>query len=229
MGGRIAIVPARGGSKRFPRKNIVDFLGKPILGYTLEACLQSAIFDRMVVSTEDPEIAEISKQFGASVVSRPDALAADNIGVVDVCLQVLDSEEADSRSYDVMCCLYPTAPLRTSADIEATVALLAPGVCDFSLAVARYQKPPHQALRLLPTEALEPVWPDLVSKRDEEIGNLVVDNGSTYAVMVTEFRRNQSFYGPRLRGHLMPEARSIDINYPEDLKLAEYYSRQAAS
>jgi N-acylneuraminate cytidylyltransferase len=120
--------------------------------------------------------------------------------------------------------LYATAPLRTADDIGATVALLAPEACDFALAVSEYDSPPHQALALNDDHRVTPKWPDLVERRADEIGPLVVDNGSTYAVDVSAFREHQSFYGPGLRGHLMPRERSVDIDTPLDFDLALFFA-----
>jgi len=132
---RIAIIPARGGSKRLPRKNVADFLGKPIIAYTIEAALACHLFDKVAVSTEDREIADVARRFGASVILRPDALATDQSQVKDVCLHVLEQEAHAGRDYDGFGCLYATAPLRNVADISGTAGLIEPGVCEFSMAV----------------------------------------------------------------------------------------------
>src|ERR1700686_1928854 len=97
----VAIIPARGGSKRLPRKNIIDFLGKPIIGYTIDAALQSGCFERVVVSTEDDEIAGVAEACGASVDRRAPALATDSAGVVDVCIDFLNREAAAGRNWRV--------------------------------------------------------------------------------------------------------------------------------
>jgi CMP-N-acetylneuraminic acid synthetase len=140
--------------------------------------------------------------------------------VVDVCLDALNQEEKTGCSYDLFCCLYATAPLRTTADITDTIKLIEPGVCDFALAVTTYNLPAHQALKSDEQGLLSPMWPKLIELRQEEIGKLVVDNGSTYAADVIAFRKYRSFYGPGLRGHIMPRMRSVDIDTSEDLELA---------
>ncbi len=110
----LAVIPARGGSKRLPRKNILDFCGRPIIAHTIESALNSDLFSKVVVSTEDDEIARHGQRYGAEVLMRPDFLASDTARVVDVCLQVLKEEESQGRSYDVMCCLYATEYKRAS-------------------------------------------------------------------------------------------------------------------
>ena len=134
----IAIIPARGGSKRLPRKNIADFMGKPIIAWTIEAAKASGAFERVVVSTEDEEIAAISEKFGADVDRRDPALATDTARETDVMLELLSREEQAGKYYDVTCCLYATAPLRKAQDIQAVIGLLEPGKCDFALAATTY-------------------------------------------------------------------------------------------
>ncbi len=223
---RVALIPARGGSKRLPRKNVLDFLGKPIMAWTIEAALETGLFERVVVSTEDDEIAAIGQKFGAEIDRRDPSLATDQARVVDVCLDFLNREEEQGRIYDVLCCLYATAPLRNAADIAATLALLSPGVCDFSKAVTHYGMPPHQALKLGEDGSVTPMWPDLVNERESDIGELVVDNGSTYTVSVPAFRQEKGFYGPGLRAHIMPRTRSQDIDEALDLEIAKFFAEK---
>jgi pseudaminic acid cytidylyltransferase len=222
----VAIIPARGGSKRLPRKNVLDFFGRPIIAYTIEAAVVSGCFDRVVVSTEDDEIAAIASRCGAAVDRRPGELATDEAKVVDVCFDFLDREAVVGRMWTIMTCLYATAPLRNAKDIHDTMALLEPGCCGFAMAVTSYDLPPHQALRWTPDAALTPMWPDLVKWRSSEIPPLRVDNGSTYAVKVADFRRLRSFYGPRLRGHDMPRHRSIDIDTQDDFDRALWFAQR---
>lgn len=220
MSRRLAIIPARGGSQRLPRKNVLDFHGRPMLAWTVAAALESKAFDRVMVSTEDEEIAAAARAAGADVHPRSQALAADSVRVVDVCLEVLDDDKRAGRSYDTLCCLYATAPLRRSDDILAVLGLLEPGVCDFAMAVTRYAHPAHQALVSQGDGILRPMWPELAERRAEQVGEVYVDNGSTYAANVDAFRRQRSFHGPGLRGFSMPFLRSIDIDDMEDLALA---------
>ena len=222
MPSAIAIIPARGGSKRLPRKNIADFLGRPILAYTIDAARDSGCFERVVVSTEDDQIAGIARNCGAIVDMRAPRLATDEVGLVDVCLDLLDREAEAGRDWQVLACLYATAPLRNADDIRSTFALVEPGRCDFSMAVTSYERYAHQALKLGPHGELEPMWPELVTLRSTALPPLRAGNGSTYVVAVDAFRRHRSFYGPGLRGHDMPVERSVDIDTPHDLELARW-------
>jgi pseudaminic acid cytidylyltransferase len=216
----VAIIPARGGSKRLPRKNIIDFLGRPIIAYTIEAAWESGCFERVVVSTEDKEIAAIAERHGAIVDHRAPELATDAAALVDVCLDFLDRESGAGRDWDVLACLYATAPLRTAQDISATIALLKPGICDFTMAVTAYDMQPHIALKFEADGRLIPMWPDLIHRRSSDLPPLRAANGSTLAVTAAAFRRERSFYGPGLRGHDMPRERAIDIDTRADLDFA---------
>jgi CMP-N-acetylneuraminic acid synthetase len=221
----IAIIPARGGSKRLPRKNIIDFLGRPIIAYTIDAARESGCFERIVVSTEDDEIAAIAERYGATLDRRSPALATDTATVVDVCTDLLERERKAGRPWRTMGCLYATSPLRDAADIRATMALLEPGRCDFAMAVTAFDMQPHIALKFSRDGGLSPMWPDLIDFRASDLPPLRVGNGSTYAVDVAAFLRARSFYGPGLRGHDMPRNRSIDIDTAYDLELALWMAK----
>jgi pseudaminic acid cytidylyltransferase len=221
----VAIIPARGGSKRLPRKNMVDFLGRPIIAFTIDAAMESACFDRVVVSTEDDQIAEVCGRLNVSVDRRSPQLATDTVTLVEVCLDFLDREQEAGRNWDVLACLYATAPLRNASDIRGTMALLKPGRCGFAMAVTTYGHYPHQALKFADDSSLTPMWPDLVERRVTELPRLRAGNGSTYVVDVQEFRRHRSFYGPNLKGFDMPVSRSVDIDTVDDLDLARCFAQ----
>jgi pseudaminic acid cytidylyltransferase len=221
----VAIIPARGGSKRLPRKNIADFLGRPIIAYTIGAALESRCFERVVVSTEDDEIAAIASGFGAAIDRRPSVLATDKATIVEVCLDFLDREAAARREWRVMTCLYATAPLRNAQDIRDTMALLEPGRCGFAMAVTTYDQDPRLALRLGWNGSLTPMWPEFLAHRTDELPPLRICDGSTLAVDVAEFRRYRTFYGAGLRAHDIPRSRSIDIDTQSDLDRAVWVAR----
>ena len=222
----VCIIPARGGSKRLPRKNVADFLGRPILAYSIDAALQSRVFSRVVVSTEDEEIAETARRAGAETHERRRDLAGDTASLVDVCTEFLNEEEEAGRAWEFFGCLLATAPMRNADDVRRAHALLAPGICDFAMAVTTYPLPPLQALRANESGFLRPMFPDLVGLRSQETPALFVDNGSTYLAFVSAFRNERTFYGRRMRGHVMPRERSVDIDEPFDLELARLLARR---
>lgn len=205
---------------------MVDFRGKPMIAHTIEAALGSGVFRTIAVSSDDDAILAVASDYPVETMMRSEALAGDDARVVDVCLDVLDRQKQAGKTYDVFACLYATAPLRRSDDIRATVALIEPGKCDFAMAVACYPLPPHQALRYGADGALSPMWPELIDRRADEAGDLVADNGSTYACTTAAFRKARSFYGPGLRGHVMEPMRSIDIDTADDLSMAELFAER---
>lgn len=209
-----------------PRKNIVDFFGRPIIAYTIEAALGCGLFESVTVSTEDAEIAHVAEQYGARVVVRQSDLASDTARIVDVCLDYIQQQETKEMYPETLCCLLATAPLRGAEDIRRVCDLVISGKCDFSMAVTTYPLPPFQALRSTEDGYLAPMWPDLVNKRSQELPQLLVDNGSTYCVNVNAFRRQRTFYGERLGGYRMPREKSIDIDEQSDLELALYWGQR---
>ena len=225
----LAVIPARGGSKRLPGKNVADFCGRPIITWTIEAALEAGLFDRLIVSTDDPAIAARADGPNVHMHMRPAVLATDTASVVDVCLHLLESEERNGRRYDILCCLYATAPLRHAGDIRATVGLVQSGQCSFAMAVTRYHFPPWQALTHDASGRLAPMWPAVAKLPSQKVAPMLVDNGSTYAVRVAAFRKERTFLGSDLRGHLMPRRRSVDIDEAEDLEIARLFSGQRRS
>lgn len=220
MGRQLAIIPARGGSKRLPRKNILPFRGKPLLLWTCEAARDSDCFDAVVVSTEDEEIAQIACANGFSVDDRPVSLGSDTASCADVCLEFLDRQELSGVYYESICCLYATAPLRNAEDIRQVMACLTPDV-DAVHAVCGYPHPPHQMLYQNPEGLLVPAFPLLVTKKSQEVPEGIIGNGSTYAIRVEALRKYRSFYPARIKGYRMPALRSIDIDTAEDFALLE--------
>ncbi|QKJ67900.1 acylneuraminate cytidylyltransferase family protein [Deefgea piscis] len=216
----IAVIPARGGSKRLHRKNIIDFCGKPMLVHTVEAALSTQLFQKVVVSTEDCEIADIAYRAGAVVDMRAAYLSSDTATVAEVCLDYLSREASAGHEYDALCCCYATAPMRTAKDIVETMSLLEVGKCDFSVAITNFSHYPHQALNKNIDGYLVPVWPEIVQSQAKSMGEIYAGNGSTYAVNVNAFLKFSEFYGPLMKGYFMPFMRSIDIDSYEDYELA---------
>ncbi len=226
---RLAIIPARGGSKRLPNKNVRDFLGKPIISYTIRAAIESDIFDRIIVSTDSEKIAEVSESFGAIVDKRPDRLSTGSAHLLDVCEDLLTRESGDGRDYEVLCMLHATSPLRWAADIKTVMDMIDTGDCEFAVALTEYNLPAHQALILDDDGYIKPFLPDLVSVQSHDIPPLVVGNGSTYAAITNELLKQKSFFGTRMRGYIMPRMRSVDIDYEEEFEIAEVFAKHLTS
>ena len=222
----LAIIPARGGSKRLPRKNIIEFLGRPIIAHTIEAALQSACFSRVIVSTDDVEIAEISARYHHDWVMRPAALATDEARVADVCEHLLREEAEQGRTYDVLSVLYATAPLRTADDIRSVVSYVQSKKYTSAMAVTSYSLPVHQAL-ICRDSGVEMVFPDIFFRRSNELPEYCVDNGSTYAVTTEFFLKAKELTSPNLAVHMMPRSRSVDIDTWDDYLLANCLAQKA--
>ncbi|NNE84062.1 MAG: acylneuraminate cytidylyltransferase family protein [Alphaproteobacteria bacterium] len=221
---RIAIIPVKRRSRRLPEKNIRLFNGAPMFVHTIAAAQDSELFSRIVVSTSDPEIMATARANGAEVHTRDVELDKDAARLVEVCTAVLDAETAMSRDYDLMVLLMATAPLRTAADIVSVVDLAEREPSGGALAVTKYSHPAHQALKVDADGTAGAMWPDLVAKREEEMPQLRVDNGSTYALHVGSFLEEKTFYVKSLRAYEMPRHRSVDLDDMEDLALLEFYA-----
>jgi pseudaminic acid cytidylyltransferase len=224
----LCLIPARGGSKRLPRKNVIDFRGRPMIAYTITAALETELFDRVVVSTDDADIAKAANSVGAEVEDRVAELASDTASVMSVTLDFLRQEELAGRTYDTLTVLYATSPLRTSKDIKATHSLLG-AECDFAMAVTNFDLPVHQALLRNEEGALRAALPDMVSLQSQDAPTFLVDNGSTYCVRVSALHKHRTWYGPGLRGYVMERPRSVDINLPEDLGLALFWAERLSA
>lgn len=220
----IAIIPARGGSKRLPRKNILDFMGTPMINWTISAAFKTGLFEKVIVSTEDIEIAEISKTAGAQIDIRDKSLATDEASVNMVCENILNKQENLGNYYQFFCCLYATAPLRNANDIKNTVQLVMSGSCDQAMAVTNFNLPAFQAMFYLPEGQLVPLMPDLVNKRSSDLSEIVVDNGSTYVSTVSAFQKSKKLLSAKMQGYKMDKMRSIDIDYQSDYELAMHYA-----
>jgi pseudaminic acid cytidylyltransferase len=220
----IAVIPARGGSKRLPGKNIRPFLGQPIILYSVSAAIECKLFEKVIVSSDDPAILELAKKAGADVQKRHANLAGDEVPIAEVCLAVLHGESANT--YDNLCCLYATAALRTCDDIlKAYQQLLVPEV-DGVTAITSYGKNPLKALRLNKNDTLTPMWPEYARLQSQDLPSLWVDNGSLHWVKVPAFLREKNFYVEKMSGYPMPRNRSIDIDTLEDFQFAEWNAHQ---
>lgn len=223
---KIAIIPARGGSKRLPRKNIISINGKPAIYYTISAAISSKMFDRIIVSTEDEEISRISKNFGAEVWKRDKKLSTDNSTMDEVMLDVLENYKLKFNCLpNYFCCLLATSILRKVDDIRNTYLLLKKNECDFAITYKEYESSPHEALEIK-EEFLKPKWPDIMFAKRWKRPKLVKDAGSVYWLNTKSFIEQKTFFGENLKGYLIPRNRAVDIDDQFDLELIEYYLKQ---
>jgi CMP-N-acetylneuraminic acid synthetase len=219
---RVCLVPARGGSQRVSRKNVAPLAGRPLLAWTVETALASGLFERVVVSTEDEAIARVAEGCGAAVLPRAAALATSTATGVDVCVDALERWQASGERFDVLAFLLPTSPLRTAEDLRGAWQRFVERDADFLMAVTDYAIPPFWALEER-DGYLRPFWGDEYLKKSQELPRVCVDNGAVYFARVDAFLRERTFYGDRLVGYWMPRERSVDIDEPVDLALAEFF------
>lgn len=210
----VALIPARGGSKRLPRKNILDAGGVPMLARPIMAARATGLFDSIYVSTEDVEIAEIASHYGAQVIERPPQFADDRSTVVQVCLHALETHP----EIDVMCCIYATSVLLKSATIKGAYELLAGDTeADFVMGVSEFEHPPVQALKSDNNGYLSYMWPKWRGVQSQFHPHLVVSNGTFYWARRSAMLEEKTFYGRRLRGFAVPHEQVSDIDTQEDL------------
>lgn len=224
MDDSLCLVPARGGSKRLKRKNVRDLGGKPLVAHTIEAALASEVFDRVVVSTEDDEIAAVAEEYGAEVpFTRPAELATDTAQVTDVTDHAIEYFTDRGETFEYLAVLLPTTPLRTAGDLRsAAETFLEHPDAKFLMCVTDYSYSPFEALEWS-GDFLEPFWDgEYYERRSQDRPDLVVDNGAAYLVDVEAYERERTFYGSSLVGYHMPPERSIDVDERFDLELAEF-------
>jgi len=217
----VAIVPARGGSKGVPRKNLRPVAGRPLIHHTIEAALRASSVDRVVVSTEDPEIARTSIGCGAEVIDRPRALASDASPTIDTVLHAIDALSAGGACPSIVVLLQPTSPLREPEDIDRGVAMYRKGGCGSVVSVTSTGHPPYWALRIQ-RGFLSPAFdPRYLRSRRQDLPETYIPNGAIYISSPRAIRRNGGFLGPRARPLLMPPERSVDVDTELDLALVE--------
>ena len=219
---RIAIIPARGGSKRIPGKNIVDFCGRPILSYSLAAARQSGLFDAIHVSTDDEATAEVAARFGHAPEFRRDpALADDHTPLLPVLRWVVERFAAAGRRFDTVCAIMPAAPLIDADDLARACALFeGQGGGHTVVAVTALPCPVEWAMRLGPGGALEPIEPGKAEIRSQDLPKAYIDCGAFYFCGAAELLA-PSPQRRDLLGYVVPRHKAVDIDEPEDLELAE--------
>lgn len=218
---KLCIIPARGGSKRIPRKNIKDFLGKPIIAYSIEAALQSGLFDKVMVSTDDEEIAEVAKKHGASVpFFRSPETSGDFATTVDVLLEVLEAYKKLGCHFQAACCIYPTAPLIQLQSLREGLEKLLAEKLNVVFPVVSFGYPIWRGLQWESNRLLM-VWPENIDKRSQDLKEIFHDAGQWYWFLTEALQANKKLMGGNSSGITIDRLQVQDIDTMTDWKLAE--------
>ena len=218
---RLAIITARGGSKRIPYKNIREFCGKPIITYSIEAALNAGVFDEVMVSTDDEKIAAIAKKAGAKVPFLRSADTSNDFATTaDVILEVLNEYETIGQNFDSACCIYPTAPFITSEKLKNAVELLENKVYDSVMPVAEFSFPPLRGM-IMDEDRVSYKWEEYSMARSQDLQKIYHDVGQFYVFDVEKFKESKKLVTKNTGAIIIDELEMQDIDNEVDWKLAE--------
>ena len=217
----LAIIPARGGSKRIPRKNIKHFLGKPIIAYSIESALKSKLFDEVMVSTDDVEIAKIAVEYGALVpFLRTKDNANDYAVLADVVTEVLANYDEKDMKFDHVCCILPTAPFVTNEKIIAAYKKFVEGKFDSVFPVLEFSFPIQRSLKIEDNKVTM-VWSEHLNSRSQDLESRYHDSGQFYWLKSTSFQKEKKLFSANSGAIVISELHAQDIDTETDWKLAE--------
>ena len=216
----IAIITARGGSKRIPHKNIREFCGKPILAYSIEAAINSGQFDEVMVSTDDNFIAQLALKYGAKVpFMRSEKTSDDFATTEDVIKEVIEMYKQEGRTFDIYCCIYPTAPFITSKKLQEAIEKFIKSGASFLTPVVKYSYPPQRCL-IVKDDLLQMKWPEFRRTRSQDLEPWYHDCGQFYIGNINTFLQVGMSNGPTIP-FILSETEVQDIDTEEDWKIAE--------
>lgn len=217
----LAIIPARSGSKRIPGKNIKDFFGKPVIAYSIQVALDCGLFDEVMVSTDDLEIAEIAKVHGAQVpFLRSEKNSDDHATTFEVIKEVLTTYRTKlNRSFDQLCCIYPAAPLITDSQLKKGFEKLTSGKFDSVFPVVDFGYPVWRGMELSESGKMNFIWPEFLNSRSQDLKKVYHDAGQWYWMNVASM--GSSVFTDNSSSIILKEEEVQDIDNPSDWKLAE--------
>ncbi|WP_421510721.1 pseudaminic acid cytidylyltransferase [Enterobacter sp. JS8-1] len=219
----VAIIPARGGSKRIPRKNIKEFCGKPMIAWSIEAAQKSGVFDRIIVSTDDEEIAEVARQYGAEVpFMRPEELSNDFAGTIPVIRHATDWLISHDCAVDFVCCIYATAPFIRAEDIVLGLGTLQEQLGDYAFTVSRFPYPIQRALKVSDEQRISMFSPDMFHVRSQDLEESWHDAGQFYWGTSSAWLNEKPIFSADSYSIELPRERVQDIDTPEDWRVAEW-------
>ena len=217
----IAIITARGGSKRIPKKNIKEFCGEPMIAYSIKAALDAGIYSEVMVSTDNEDIATIAKHYGANVpFMRSDKTASDNATTRDVLMEVLSEYEKRNQTFDDMTCLYPTAPFVTAQKLNEAMKLFHESNCSLLIPVVRFSYPPQRAY-VINDGKLSFKWEEYRYTRSQDLEPFYHEAGQFYCYKIQDYLSANGAIKDNIIPYILPELEVQDIDTEEDWKMAE--------
>lgn len=225
----LCFIPARGGSKRTPRKNLLPLNGKPLLSYTVKAAKDSGVFKDIVVSSDDEEILNLALSYGVSIDKRPQELSGDTTRAVEVLYEFIKRQEM-RKKYKCVANMLPTCPFRTSDDVRKAFNLfIEHNFESFLIAITEFDFPPQLAIDIADdNHTLIMRDPAIFRKttRSQDLGKAYHPNGAIYIASTEGYLREKTFFAEPLIGYKMPPERSFDIDYPYQFEIAEFMMRK---
>lgn len=217
---KIAVIPARGGSKRIPRKNVKPFAGLPMIAHSIRAAQEADIFDRIFVSSEDDEILAVAAAYGAEPLRRPVELAGDHVATIPVIRHAVVWAEEQGLSLDGVCCIYATAPFVRAADLRQGWAALNDRKMDFAFSTTTFPFPIFRGL-LRDGYGVRMVFPEHFSTRSQDLPEAIHDAGQFYWGTARAWKEEERLFTERASPIMLPRYRVQDIDTPEDWRRAE--------
>jgi len=220
---RLAVIPARGGSKRIPRKNIKLFAGKPMIAWSIEAALASGCFDHIIVSTDDAEIADVARAHGAEVpFMRPSELSDDHTGTIPVITHAVGWQNLHGQAATEVCCLYATAPFVQATDLQRGLQVLQSTGADYAFSVTSYVFPIQRAIRITADQRVDMFQPEHFNTRSQDLPEAWHDAGQFYWGQAQAWLAATPLFSHGSAPVPLPRHRVQDIDTPEDWERAEW-------
>jgi len=220
---KVAVIPARGGSKRIPRKNIRPFCGKPMIAWSIETALRSSCFDQVIVSTDDPEVADVARNYGADIpFLRPENLADDHTGTIPVIQHAVQWFAEQGSTPEAVCCLYATAPFIRTDDLQKGFSVLQKSRCDYVFSVTSFAFPIQRALRITQGNRVAMFYPEHFHTRSQDLEHAYHDAGQFYWGRSNAWLEGKALFGQSSAPVLLPRYRVQDIDTLEDWTQAEW-------
>lgn len=220
---KVAIIPARGGSKRIPRKNIKPFCGKPMIAWSIEAAQRTGCFDQIIVSTDDEEIREVALQYGASVpFLRPVNLSDDYTGTIPVIQHAIEWLSAQGYQVELVCCIYATAPFVKENDLLEGLSLMSAPTVDYAFSVTSFPFPIQRAIRVRDSQNIEMFYPEHLNTRSQDLEEAFHDAGQFYWGRASAWQKGKPIFGEHSLPVILPRHRVQDVDTTEDWERAEW-------